>query len=136
MNYKLFTWPESQTLMDLPGFDEHSSLADEEQFGPCAYFVEEDWLADPEDDFDVDEVITDCLHTLEDQREYEFEEPIEISENRIAKKFWVDDGNEDVRVEIWQTYPSEAWREDAFLSSLDDADAIKVARAIDTYWGL
>lgn len=44
MNYVLIQWPESQTLMELEDFEEHSSLADCEIFGPCAYFVEKEWL--------------------------------------------------------------------------------------------
>ena len=79
----------------------------------------------------VNDVVSRSLHVFEDGEEYEFEEPILLSENRIAKKFWVDDGNEDIRVEIWQTYPNEAWREDAFLSSMDVVDAYKVAESID-----
>ena len=30
--------------MELEGFEEHSSLADCDKFGPSAYFVEEEWL--------------------------------------------------------------------------------------------
>ena len=33
-----------QEYMDLDGFEEHSSLADCDKFGPSAYFVEEEWL--------------------------------------------------------------------------------------------
>lgn len=44
MEYVLIKWPESQELMELEDFEEHSSLADCEMFGPCAYFVEKEWL--------------------------------------------------------------------------------------------
>ena len=44
MAYLLVPWPEVQDYMDEEGFDENSSLADEEKFGPCSYFVDEDWL--------------------------------------------------------------------------------------------
>ncbi len=82
----------------------------------------------------VSDVISDCLHTLEDEEEYEFDEPIHLADGTIAKKFWVDDGNEDVRIEIWQTEPRDAWRDDAFLSSMETEDAVKVAKAINSYW--
>jgi hypothetical protein len=82
----------------------------------------------------VDDVIGDCLHSLEDGEEYNFNEPIHLADGTIAKKFWVDDGNEDVRIEIWQTEPTDAWRDDAFLSSMETKDAVKVAKAISTYW--
>lgn len=138
--YVVISWPEIQNYMDLDGFEENSYLVNDDKgiddFGSSAYFVDEDWLdsLDEENAVNVGEVITHCLHTLEDGEEYEFEEPIQLSENRVAKRFWVDDGNEDVRVEIWQTYPTESWREDAFLSSMEQEDAVKVAQAIDTYW--
>jgi hypothetical protein len=140
MAYVVIGWPDIQQYMGIPGFEENSYLVNDEKgvedFGSSAYFVDEDWLENigKEDDVDVDDVVSDCLHTLEDGEEYEFETPIKLSENRVAKKFWVDDGNEDVRVEIWLTYPYEIWREDAFLSSMEQEDAVKVAKAIDTYW--
>ena len=79
----------------------------------------------------VDGVVVGCLHILDDEEEFEFETPVQLSENRIAKKFWTDDGHEDVRVEIWQTHPTESWREDAFLSSMELDEAVKVAKAIN-----
>lgn len=42
--YEIIGWPDSQELMEIEGFEEHSSLADCEHFGPCAYFVEKEWL--------------------------------------------------------------------------------------------
>ena len=42
--YVLVCWPESQELMEREGFDEHSSIADCENFDSGAYFVEKDWL--------------------------------------------------------------------------------------------
>ena len=140
MAYVVIGWPDIQQYMDIPGFEENSYLVNDEKgmedFGSSAYFVDEDWLESigKEDEVDVDDVVSDCLHTLEDGEEYEFETPIKLQENRVAKKFWVDDGNEDVRVEIWLTYPYEIWQEDAFLSSMEQEDAVKVAMAIDTYW--
>lgn len=44
MEYILFQWPESQELMEVEGFEEHSNLADCEKFGSAAYFVEKEWL--------------------------------------------------------------------------------------------
>lgn len=38
--YYLVHWPESQELMEIEGFDEHSSLYLDES---AAYFVEKDW---------------------------------------------------------------------------------------------
>lgn len=82
----------------------------------------------------VNDVVEDCLHSLEDGDEHVFDEPIHLADGTIAKKFWVDDGNEDVRIEIWQTEPRDAWRDDAFLSSMETEDAVKVAKAIQSYW--
>ena len=49
--YSLFTvvtWPESQALIDLPGFREHCHLINDSeglsQFGPQAYMCEISWL--------------------------------------------------------------------------------------------
>ena len=44
MAYVLVEWPDIQDIMDEEGFEENSSLADCEQFGSSAYFVDEDWL--------------------------------------------------------------------------------------------
>ena len=44
MGYVLVDWPDSQELMELDGFENHSSLADCDEYGQCAYFVDEDWL--------------------------------------------------------------------------------------------
>lgn len=44
MKYILVQWPESQDLMMIEGFEEHSTLANADYAGPAAYFVEEDWL--------------------------------------------------------------------------------------------
>lgn len=135
--YVVITWPYSQDLMDKPGFEENSYLVNDEKgmrdFGGSAYFVDEDWLDSLEECEGyglVDDIVTQCLHSLDDDEEYVFETPVELSENRIARCFWVDDGNEDVRVEIWQTKPTYAWRENAFLSSMKPEDAVKVAHAI------
>ena len=53
-DYVLISWPESQELMEMKGFEEHSSLADCEQFGPCAYFVEKEWLESDEEEEEDD----------------------------------------------------------------------------------
>ena len=41
-------WPESQELMDIEGFEDHSHLINDEiglmDYGSCAYFVDEEWL--------------------------------------------------------------------------------------------
>ena len=42
--YVLYRWPECQQFMDLEGFEEHSSLADCDLFGPSAYFIEKEWI--------------------------------------------------------------------------------------------
>lgn len=45
-------WPESQTLMDLEGFDENSNLINDEEgleiYGSSAYFVNSKWLSEQE----------------------------------------------------------------------------------------
>ena len=51
--YVVVTWPESQDLMDKEGFFENSYLVNDERgiedFGSSAYFVDEDWLDEVED---------------------------------------------------------------------------------------
>lgn len=42
--YILVVYPFSQSLMELEGFDDNSSLAENELFGSAAYFVSKDWL--------------------------------------------------------------------------------------------
>lgn len=46
--YVVITWPESQNLFDIPGFEENSYLVNDDQgmedFGSSAYFVDEEWL--------------------------------------------------------------------------------------------
>lgn len=48
MKYIIKEWPETQSLMEIDGFNEHACLINEEswldQYGPQSYFVEEDWL--------------------------------------------------------------------------------------------
>ena len=44
MKYILIQWPDSQYLMTIEGFREHSSLADADYAGSSAYFVEENWF--------------------------------------------------------------------------------------------
>lgn len=138
MAYIVIQWPDSQYYMGLEGFKENSYLINDKKgmkdFGSSAYFVNEEWLNELDASGIVEEVVEDCLHTLEDSEEYEFETPIELSNNLVATKFWADEGNEDVRVEIRQTEPTDAWREDAFLSSMETEDAVKVAKAISIYW--
>ena len=44
----IITWPESQKIMDIVGFEEHCyPILDEigeAKYGDCAYFAEESWL--------------------------------------------------------------------------------------------
>lgn len=42
--YILVVYPFSQSLIELDGFDENSSLADSGQYGSAAYFVSKNWL--------------------------------------------------------------------------------------------
>lgn len=50
MEYVVITWPESQKLMELEDFKDHSYLINSEEgidtFGYSAYFVEKDWYDD------------------------------------------------------------------------------------------
>ena len=47
MEYIIIAWPESQKLMELEDFENHSYLINSEEgiynFGNSAYFVEKDW---------------------------------------------------------------------------------------------
>ena len=130
------TWPESQNLFDIPGFEENSYLVNDdrgmEDFGGSAYFVDEEWLDSIEDggenpDSFVSSVITDCLHTMDDGEDYHFYEPLEMG-NRIAIGFYQDDGNEDVRI---ITLDKEGNRDDLFLSSIPTDIAYQLAKRID-----
>lgn len=50
MEYVVITWPESQKLIELEDFKDHSYLINSEEgidtFGYSAYFVEKDWYDD------------------------------------------------------------------------------------------
>lgn len=50
MEYVVITWPESQKLMELEDFKDHSYLINSEEgidtFGYSAYFIEKDWYDD------------------------------------------------------------------------------------------
>lgn len=45
--FVIITWPEVEGYFDIPGFDEHSSLAnsmfDIEEYGSSAYYIEKEW---------------------------------------------------------------------------------------------
>lgn len=47
MKYIMIMWPESQMLMELPEWEDHCYLVNDDKgldkFGSAAYFVEEDW---------------------------------------------------------------------------------------------
>ena len=53
MAYVVITWPEIQNYMGLDGFDENSSLINDEpmlsEYGSSAYFVDEDWLEEADE---------------------------------------------------------------------------------------
>ena len=61
--YIIITWPESQELMDLPGFRENSYLINDDKgitdFGSSAYFVRKGWL--PMDIEDIKEALKDYM---------------------------------------------------------------------------
>lgn len=46
--FVIVEWPESQYLMDLPGFKENCCLVNDdsfvEEYGYSAYFVDKEWL--------------------------------------------------------------------------------------------
>lgn len=46
--YVVVTWPDSQDLMEVEGFEDNSYLISDEReirdFGPSAYFVDVKWL--------------------------------------------------------------------------------------------
>lgn len=60
--FKIIEWPEIQSLMDKPGFEENSQLVNQDNlveiYGPNAYFVFEGWLEE--------------VHKEEEEFEYEF----------------------------------------------------------------
>lgn len=42
--YVVVQWPEIQEIMTIEGFEEHSYLINDKDFGSSAYFVDYDWL--------------------------------------------------------------------------------------------
>ena len=46
--FEVVCWPESQTLMDIDGFDENAYLVNDDkgllEFGSSAYFVNRRWI--------------------------------------------------------------------------------------------
>ena len=124
MGYVVVTWPEIQHYMGLPGFDENAFLVNDEEglekFGSSAYFVDEDWLNDSDAEYEyADEMTEHCFEELNPEKEYDFPTPVKLSENRIAKKFWLDEDCGSVRIEIWQTFPDESWVGDIMLADRD-----------------
>ena len=131
MGYIKVCWPESQALMEL-------SEEDMDDYGielgnDCSYFVpEEDYdeiyeLAEKrakqnEDGF-VSSVVVDTIHVLDDGEEYSFNEDYE-TQNYTIVGFYVDDGNEDVRV---VTFDHVGNRDDLFLSTMPESIAKEVA---------
>ena len=137
--YVVVTFPEVQHLMDKEGFEENAYLINDEhgieEFGSSAYFVDEDWLnhttgklTECAKEYFVQDVVCDCVHTFEHEQDYDLDEPIELSDGRIAKGFYEDDGNEDVRVVITDKDGNVV--EDAFLSSMPVDDAYAIAKRI------
>jgi hypothetical protein len=107
--YVVVTWPESQDLMNKPGFRENSYLVNDdkgiEDFGSSAYFVDEDWLAQaPEETTDADKQSTceqayfSVKDALEEDDIAEFDNPFTICDDETAEKFYVAVGNEDIRI--------------------------------------
>lgn len=112
MAYIPIGWPEIQHYMELPGFDENAYLINDEQgmedFGSSAYFVDEDWLNDlpneDDDDFDhpdrqfVNDIVTWAFEEFDDEQDFEFNEPLRLSNGFTATGFYTDSRVWDVRV--------------------------------------
>ena len=56
-SYVVVTWPDSQYLMELEDFKNHSYLINDDQgmqdFGSSAYFVEKNWLNKVQSEFEI-----------------------------------------------------------------------------------
>lgn len=56
-NYVVVAWPDSQYLMELEDFKNHSYLVNDDQgmqdFGSSAYFVEKNWLNKVKSEFKI-----------------------------------------------------------------------------------
>ena len=105
--YVIVTWPESQDLMEKPGFRENSYLVNDdkgiEDFGSSAYFVDEEWLAEATKETTDADKQTTCKQAyfyvkdaLEENDLAEFDNPFTICDGETAERFYVDDGNEDL----------------------------------------
>ena len=138
--YVVVTFPDVQSLMDIEGFNENSYLVNDEQgiedFGSSAYFVDEDWLNNATGTMSecdkhsfVQRLICQYTHILEDEELCDFDEPHTLTDGNIAKGFYEDDGNEDIRIVI--TDEDGETIEDAFLSSMPVEDAYVLAKMID-----
>lgn len=150
--YTVVTWPDSQNLMDREGFRENSYLVNDEQgladFGSSAYFVNVEWLQKVEESEEhTYEKHQFCEQTYfnvkaieEDHEMQEFDNPFNLSDDKIAIGFYLDEGNETIMVitcksektagkHLSEIDESEVEYVNFFAMPLEDRD--DVARNID-----
>ena len=107
--YVIVTWPNSQDLMNKPGFRANSYLVNDdkgiEDFGSSAYFVDEDWLNNAENKPNDTERARYCEQTyffiksvFEDGEIADIDNPFYLSDGSTAVGFMLDEGNEDIMV--------------------------------------
>lgn len=142
MSYVVVSWPDSQALMDKPGFRENSYLVNDdkgiEEFGSSAYFVDEEWLGSveetstPEADAiweDVRNACYDAYGELDLRDEKKFTEEIPLTNGNKAIGFYVDEDNDgDPIIEVILNTGKDVDYENIYV--LETADAGSVANAI------
>jgi len=143
-NFVVVCWPNSQALMDKPGFRENSYLVNDdkgiEDFGSSAYFVDEEWLESveetntPEADAvweDVRNTCYDAYGELDLRDEKKFTDEVLLSDGRKAIGFYVDDDNDgDPIIEIIIDDGKDVDYENIY--ALPTEDAGKIAELVDS----
>ena len=127
MKYILVQWPESQDLMMIDGFEEHSTLADAEFAGSAAYFVEEDWLNEKNKPAtnkvqELQTALNDAVREVFEKycksgRCYDFSLNREVSDDEVCGEYYgnlIDEDDEEVveRIEAncpWAGDMAEHW---------------------------
>ena len=131
--YVVVTWPDSQNLMDREGFRENSYLVNDdkgiEDFGSSAYFVDEDWLAEATGTMTDEPKTRYCEQTYlfikaceDNLAKQEFDNPFNLSEDRIAIGFYLDEDNETIMV---ITCKSEEIAEKHLAQIEEDGDEVE-----------
>ena len=145
--YVVVTWPDSQNLMDKPGFRENSYLVNDdkgiEDFGSSAYFVDADWLqsveetSTPEADAIWEDVRDTCYSVygeLDLRDEKKFTEEITLTNGNKAIGFYVDEDNDgEPIIEVILDTGKDVDYENIYALETDDAGEVADAILLGDY---